>query len=146
MFQNLCIRITAGAALMMGSALLLGCSADHRTPATSVVANAPITANDTPEVQPTAPAMKAFMDPVTGQMRDPTDAERAALERRNNAQAPQPRTMREQRLRKRGTAMTIEGDPQTPLQACTDAAGNVTFDHSCTSSQQPARDQERSSP
>ena len=79
--------------------------------------------------------MQAFMDPVTGAMRDPTDAERAALDKRSSTRA-QPRIMREQKLRKRGTAMTLEGDPQTPLRACTDAAGNVTFDHSCAPSQQ----------
>jgi hypothetical protein len=139
MFQTLCTRMTAGAALVIGSAMLVACSATDRQ-------SAPVSAAAAPDQA--AAGMKAFMDPVTGQMRDPTNAERAAAEKQGNAKVPgnQPRTMREQKLRKRGTAVTLEGDLLTPLHACTGADGNVVVDHDCNQATQPKQDNEGASP
>jgi hypothetical protein len=84
--------------------------------------------------------MKVFMDPATGEVRDPADLERAAMEQQGGKLPNDgPRTMREQRLRKRGTAMTLEGDLGIPLRACTHTDGSVMIDHHCNQ-QQPIRD------
>jgi hypothetical protein len=152
MLQNLCIRITA--AWMV--ALLAACSAsDSPTSQATDSANAvpaqaaapapepSDTSSGTHEVAPTeapatpadipagAPAMKMFIDPVTGAPRDPTPAERAAMARQaGQRKAAQPAT-REEKMRNGGTAIMIEGEPTTPLKACTGADGKVAVAHDC---------------
>jgi hypothetical protein len=149
MFQNLCVRITTSALLLTGSAVLLGCSASERQ--TSPTADSPAGA---PTAQTAAPAadsgstagMKAFRDPKTGEFRDPTDAELAAMERQRqdgNLQSTTERRQTESKLKNgRGTAITLEGDPQTPMRACTQADGSITVDHNCEPAKQPQQDKQ----
>jgi hypothetical protein len=79
-------------------------------------------------------------------MRDPTDAERAAMEQSSSKPAASQPPSREEKLRKRGTMITLEGDPQTPLQACTNADGSVVVDHNCEQTQQPEQKPEGKQP
>jgi len=158
MFQNSCIRITAAGMV----ALLAACSASdpatsQATDSASAVPPAQVAApaaepepldthaSGTQEVAPpmaaatpatpadipaSAPAMKMFIDPVTGAPRDPTPAERAAMA--GQRKAAQPAT-REEKMRNGGTAIMIEGEPTTPLKACTGADGKVAVAHDCES-------------
>ena len=144
MFQNFCVRITTSALLLTGSAVLLGCSSSERQ--ASPTADS---ASDTPAAQAAPPAadtesasgMKIFIDPKTGEVRDPTDAERAAMERARqdgNLQTSEPRKQTESKLKSgRGTAITLEGDPETPMKACTNADGTVVIGHDCEPAKQP---------
>jgi hypothetical protein len=141
MFQIPFAGIMPCAVMAIGSAMLLGCSSSHHQTSALVEPAPPSATEMTAAPQPAAtPGMKAFMDPLTGEMREPTGTERAVMERQSSRlQDNQPRAMREQKLRKRGTAMTLEGDPETPLQACTSADGNVTVDHNCDQARQRSR-------
>src|ERR1044071_3705027 len=151
MFQNSCTRITACAALMLGSALLSACSASD--PQTSPPADkpaVPVAAQTTPPppadtISPPsipavadappgqsktsgAAAMKMFIDPVTGLPRDPTDAELAAMTQAEQSQkSAAQKPAREIKLKKRGVAMKME-DNEAPLQSCVTPDG-IVVDH-----------------
>ena len=45
--------------------------------------------------------------------------------------ATEPAPPREVKLRNGATSITLENDPQTPLQACTKADGSLVVDHTC---------------
>jgi hypothetical protein len=88
--------------------------------------------------------MRAFRDPVTGEFRDPTDAELAAMERQRQdgkLQSTEERKQTESKLKGgRGTAITLDGEPETPMQACTNADGTLVIDHNCEQANKPQQD------
>jgi hypothetical protein len=117
-------------------------SEQTRTPTTPELSATESSTLPTPSSNsaPSAPGMKIFIDPVTGEARDPTDAERAAMARQDgNSRAVEKRQQRETKLRNGGTAITIEGDPQTPLQGCVEEDGNVTVNHNCADAKQSSK-------
>ena len=82
--------------------------------------------------------MKMFVDPVTGEVRDPTDAERAAMAKEvHQSRAVEKPRQRETKLRNGGTAITLEGNAETPLQGCVAADGSLSVDHNCAEAKQP---------
>jgi hypothetical protein len=144
MYHNLRVRITASA-LLLSSTVLLGCSSSERqaSPTTDNNSEAAPAAPAAPAADSaTTPGMKAFIDPKTGELRDPTDAERAAMERQDSKLQSSPeRRQTESKLKGgRGTAITLEGEPETPIRACTQADGTVVVDHNCEAAKKPQQD------
>jgi len=147
MFQNLCTRITMFIAASIGGLMLMACSSSDRqaSPSADKSSAPPIAAETTPSpvaAEPTQTVeplgMKVFIDPKTGQMRDPTPAELAAMERQSSGRKPETSTQRKQtevKMRNGGTAIFMEDNPETPMKACTQADGSVVVDHDCQAEQ-----------
>ena len=135
MFRTMCVRITT-TVLLSSSALLVACSSSDRQ--ASPTADRAIEANQPAD---DSPGMKAYIDPKTGQIGEPTDAQIAEMERKANAQAGAPvepkRTV--VKMRNGGTMVILDDNPQTPMQACVDAQGNMKVDHNCQS-EKPKQD------
>lgn len=143
MFQNLCVRITTGAVLLVSTLVLVACSsserqaspvADSQPPVTTAQGQAaPTTQQQVPsESSPTqtpSPAMKVFINPATGEPREPTAQEIADMAKES---AAKPGTRPQAVQLPDGTIMVpMGGRPRTPIQACIDKDGAVKVDHEC---------------
>jgi hypothetical protein len=142
MFQNICARITTSALLLAGSALLLGCSSSERQTSQSADSQAAEPSAPTVAAQPTpgtaeqtspaapAPGVRIFIDPTTGEAREPTAQEMAEMAKQSAAAKPGSKPQAVQLPD--GTVMVpMEGMPQTPVQACLEKDGSLKVDHEC---------------
>jgi hypothetical protein len=91
--------------------------------------------------------MKMFVDPVTGEMRDPTPAERAAMAKQESSlKATEPTKSRVVKLRNGGTAIMIDAPPHPPMKACEGADGSVAIGHDCETKEESKQNPEGDKP
>lgn len=89
--------------------------------------------------------MRAYIDPATGQLREPTREELAAetaaeAAKKSAAGAQQkPTEMKEVQLPNGAVAIELGDSAQQPLKACVGKDGDVKMDHACEPENTPKK-------
>lgn len=111
--------------------VLSACSSEQLPPL-------PGRANVSSQLQPPPPlylsggqAVKAFIDPMTGELRDPREVERVPDFGGNPLEAPDQPAARWVELRDHGTETTVVPEIATPLSECGKAEGRPGAAHRC---------------
>jgi pyruvate/2-oxoglutarate dehydrogenase complex dihydrolipoamide acyltransferase (E2) component len=85
------------------------------------------------------PAIRAYIDPATGQLRDPTPeelaaeaADQAAREKATDANSPAKQKQQREVVLPDGTIeITLDKSTQQPLRGCVQQNGDIKMDHKC---------------
>jgi hypothetical protein len=138
MSGNTTLRIVAASTF----ALALSCGCAEKSPQQSTAATRDSTQQSTSQASIQATpnkSVRVYIDPKTGELRDPTPAElaaEAAAEAQKkqaeaaNPQAEQPQT-RETITPSGASEITLDKSAQRPLRACIAKNGDLKMDHEC---------------
>ena len=135
-------RLRAGA-IGIGLFTVCGC-AQHASQSAATSFEQP---QNISQPQSQSPTVRAYIDPNTGELRDPTPAELAAeaaveAERKKaaaaNPQSEQP-TSRETITPNGAVEVTLDPSAQHPFRACIDKKGDLKMDEECKREAQGAK-------
>ncbi|HTE42040.1 MAG TPA: hypothetical protein VK629_14540 [Steroidobacteraceae bacterium] len=136
--------------LLLATIALLAFSACSQQPApeistspnvSSPPASAPSAAEQAPSSAPKS-AVKVYIDPATGEIREPTAAEltaAAAEQKQNSSKAQAPQVAREIVHTDGTVEIIMHRSTNKPLVGCLDKNDGIKIDHQCQSTA-PARD------
>jgi len=120
-------------------AVICGCSEQSTSNATSKSSPATKSPTATPAAIDSSSAVRAYIDPKTGALRDPTPEELAA-EAAAEAQRKQPAAANHQAERpvsrevitpSGAVEVTLDPSTQRPLKGCIAKNGDIKMDHEC---------------
>ena len=126
-------RIIVGSVVGGVATLLVACSSEKASPAPAANSSPPAASQQNSNV-------RAYVDPTTGQLREPTaeeQAQEAAAQKARSQQKTSPgaaTTPQEILLPSGAVEMSIDQSKQHPLRACIESNGAEKVDHECNAS------------